>query len=131
VKTLIVDDDFVCRLLLQELLKTYGPCHIAVNGKETVGAVRAALDEGDPYDLICLDIMMPEMDGQQALKEIRALEASRRIFSPRWAKIVMTTAASDSTSVMTAMREQCNYFLIKPIRKDLLLNSLRTMELVA
>src|ERR1700688_5072362 len=110
-KTLIVDDDFVCRRLLQELLNRYGPCHIAVNGKEAVEAVRAALDVGEPYNLICLDIMMPEMDGQQALKEIRALEASRGIISPNWARIVMTTAASDSTSVITAMRGQCDYFL--------------------
>jgi two-component system chemotaxis response regulator CheY len=129
-KTLLVDDDFVCRLLLQELLKKYGPCHIAVNGKEAVEAVRAAQDAGEPYDLICLDIMMPEMDGQQALKEIRALEESRGVRSPSWARIVMTTAASDSSSVLTAMREQCDYFLTKPIRKEVLLDKLRTMALI-
>ena len=129
-KTLIVDDDFVCRLLLQELLKKYGPCHIAVNGKETVEAVHAALDAGEPYELICLDIMMPEMDGQQALKEIRALEGRRGIHSSSCAKIVMTTAVSDSSSVLTAMREQCDCFLTKPIRKEILLDKLRTLALI-
>jgi response regulator of citrate/malate metabolism len=37
-KTLIVEDDFTSRLLLQEFLKSYGPFHIAVNGKEAVEA---------------------------------------------------------------------------------------------
>lgn len=129
-KTLIVDDDFVCRLLLQEILKKYGQCHIAVNGKETVAAVRMALEAGAPYDLICLDIMMPEMDGQQALREIRALEEARGIISPGWAKIVMTTALSDSAAIRAAIREQCNYFLVKPIRKDKLLEALREMKLI-
>ena len=68
-KTLIVEDDFTSRLLLQELLKKYGRSHIAVNGLEAVEAVRLALDENEPYDLICLDILMPQMDGQLALRE--------------------------------------------------------------
>jgi len=63
-KTLIVEDDFTSRLLLQEFLNPYGPSHIAVNGAEAVEAVTAALDAGEPYNLICLDIMMPEMDGR-------------------------------------------------------------------
>ena len=67
-KTLIVEDDFTSRLLLQEILKRYGAVHIAVNGREAVDAVRAAAESDESYDLICLDIMMPEMDGYQALK---------------------------------------------------------------
>jgi two-component system chemotaxis response regulator CheY len=53
-KTLIVEDDFTSRVLLQELLKSYGPSHIAVNGKEAIDAVRMSLEKEEPYDLICL-----------------------------------------------------------------------------
>ena len=130
-KTLIVDDDFVCRLLLQELLKKYGACHIAVNGNETVEAVRMAKRTGEPYDLICLDIMMPEMDGHQALKEIRALHLTNGTISHNCPRIVMTTAATDRVSVVTAMQAGCDHFLTKPIRKDKLLETLRTMALIA
>ena len=69
IKTLIVEDDFACRKALQIFLSEYGNCFIAVNGCEAVEAVRQALDEDQPYDLICLDIMMPEMDGHERSEE--------------------------------------------------------------
>ena len=45
-KTLIVEDDFTGRLLLQTLLSPYGECHIAVNGREAVDAFRRAMKRG-------------------------------------------------------------------------------------
>ena len=63
--------------LPQSFLARYGDCHIAVNGKEAVEAFRIGFECGEPYDLVCMDIMMPEMDGQTAVKEIRALEEGR------------------------------------------------------
>lgn len=129
-KTLIVEDDFTSRLLLQELLKRYGPSHIAVNGKEAVDAVRLALEQGAPYDLICLDIMMPVLDGHGALKEIRAIEEARGIWSTNGAKVIMTTALSDMKNVNTAFGELCDTYLVKPIEKSKLLEALRKLKLV-
>lgn len=130
-KTLIVEDDFTSRVLMQELLKSHGPAHVAVNGKEAVEAVRLALEANDPYDLVCMDIMMPELDGQQALKQIRALEDARGIPASKRARIVMTTALADRENVMAAVRRKCDHFLAKPIRKEKLLEVLRELELIA
>jgi len=129
-KTLIVEDDFTSRLLLQELLKGYGPAHIAVNGKEAIEAVRLALEAGEPYALICLDIMMPEMDGQEALKEIRTLEEAREIISSNRAKILMTTAHADKVNVIKAREQQCDFFLVKPIQRAKLIEVLRQLKLI-
>jgi two-component system chemotaxis response regulator CheY len=129
-KALIVEDDFTSRLLLQEILKLYGTIHIAVNGKEAVEAVRLTLEAGEPYGLICLDIMMPEMDGQEALKEIRLMEETKGIAGPDRVKIIMTTALADKTNVMKAREHQCDYYLIKPIDKAKLLPELRKMRVI-
>ena len=129
-KTLIVEDDFTSRLLMQELLKDYGVCHIAVNGKEAVEAVRVALDAGEPYRLICLDIMMPEMDGQQALKMIRENEEAKAVNTSRWAKVIMTTALQDFRSVNDAYFGLCDAYLTKPIDRAKLLEELRKLALI-
>ncbi len=129
-KTLIVEDDFTSRLLLQEIMKAYGPVHIAVNGKEAVAAVKMALDAQEPYHLICLDIMMPVMDGQAALKQIREMETAQAIFSSDGAKIVMTTALNDLKNIGSAFNSLCDAYLTKPVRKDKLLEELRKLKLV-
>ena len=130
-KTLIVEDDFTSRLLLQEILKSYGPCQTAVNGRKAVEVVQEALEEGEPFDLVCLDIMMPEMDGQQALEMIRNLEESSGIPSNEGAKIVMTTALADMKNVMAAHRNLCDAYLAKPVDKARLLEELRKLGLVS
>lgn len=129
-KTLIVEDDFTSRLLLQEILKQYGALHVAVNGKEAVEAVRLAMGEGEPYDLVCLDIMMPEMDGHQALKEIRAMEELRSVRSRDGAKIFMTSALDCVKDVSRAFHGLCDAYLVKPIVKAKLLEQLQAFKLV-
>ncbi len=129
-KTLIVEDDFTSRLFMQTFLSRYGECHIAVNGKEAVEAFRIAIDHGLPYDLICMDIMMPEMDGQEAVKQVRALEETRGVLSNHGVKIVMTTAVTDLKEVMQSFRELCDGYLFKPIDTAKLMSELKSFQLV-
>ncbi len=128
-KTLIAEDDFTSRLVLQTFLARYGDCHIAVNGWEAVEAFRSALEGGQPYDLICMDIMMPEMDGREAVKHVRELEEAQGTFPRSRAKIVMTTAVTDVKDVMQCFHELCDAYLVKPINLSDLLKLLRSYEL--
>jgi two-component system chemotaxis response regulator CheY len=116
-KALIAEDDLTSRLLMQELLKEFGTAHVAVQGWEAVEAVRRSLEDEEPYDLICLDIMMPEMDGQEALKQIRAIETEFKLPHEQAAKIIMITALGDVTNVMKAYHSLCDVYLQKPIHK--------------
>lgn len=129
-KILIAEDDFISRLLLQELLKTYGQAHIAVNGREALAAVRVALESDRPYDLICLDITMPEMSGQDALREIRLAEETSGVAGQARAKIIMTTALADKDNVVTARDQHCDSFLVKPIERTRLVGELRRLKLI-
>lgn len=115
--------------LLQIYLSDYGECFVAVNGNEAVEAVKDALKEGQPYDLICLDIMMPEMDGRQALEKIRQLEQNRGIGGRDGIKVIMTTALSDSRTIMGSFRTGCEAYIIKPIEKQKLLKELEELGL--
>ncbi|NTV52411.1 MAG: response regulator [Candidatus Firestonebacteria bacterium] len=130
-KTLIVEDDFVSRLLLQESLKPYGPVETAENGKEGVEAVRVALDNDEPFDLICLDIMMPEMDGQTALKLIREMEQEAASLSGEASKIIVITALDSASNIVGVYRGLlCDDYLAKPLDIKKLLEELREMELI-
>ncbi|MBK1694343.1 response regulator [Chromatium weissei] len=129
-KILIVEDDFTSRVILQEHLNHYGVTHIAVNGKEAIAAVKAADAINAPYDLICLDVMMPEMNGQEALRCIREIEEAKGIFSSEGAKIMMTTALDDVRTVSVSFQGLCDAYLVKPIRKEKLISELRQLKLI-
>ncbi|MBF0545007.1 MAG: response regulator [Candidatus Riflebacteria bacterium] len=130
-RILVVEDDFVSRCVFSEYLKPYGEVDVAENGLEGVNAFQAALNEGKPFQLVCLDIMMPEMDGQTVLKEIRILEEKREIRGLDGAKVIMTTALDDFQSIMTAFKGQCEGYLVKPIEKAKLVQQLKNLGLIS
>lgn len=117
-RVLIVEDDMTGRLLLQELLRPYGECQVAVDGLEAMTAFEESRKRNEPYDLILLDIMMPGMDGQEVLQQIRRIEDAYPVGQKHLVKIVMTTALTDKFNVFKAFREQCDAYLPKPIFKD-------------
>jgi two-component system, chemotaxis family, chemotaxis protein CheY len=114
-KVLIVEDDFTSRVILQGLLRAYGECHVAVNGKEAVDAFAAAHGSSEPYHLICMDIHLPEMDGTEAVRQIRSLEEQTGILSTSGVKILMTTAITDLKTVHSSYRALCDGYLFKPV----------------
>jgi two-component system chemotaxis response regulator CheY len=129
-RILIVEDDMTSRLLLRKMLEPFGSCDVAVNGKEAVESFRLAHESGQPYALVCLDIMMPEMDGQAALKELRAQEEAKALPPSQAAKIVMTTALRDLDNVTNAYRALCDGYLVKPILRDKLVALLKELDLL-
>jgi two-component system chemotaxis response regulator CheY len=129
-KILVAEDDFACRKLLQSFLSEYGDCFVVINGHEAVEAVKDALDEGQPYDLICLDIMMPEMDGHEALESIRKVENEHGIAGLDGVKVIMTTALSDSASVIGAFKAGCEAYIVKPLGKRNLFEEMEKLGFV-
>ncbi len=114
---LIVEDEFVSRYITQEFLSPLGTCHIAVNGFEAILAFKSALVERRPYDLVCLDIMMPGMTGTEVAREMRRLEAE--IGAAKSCRIVMTTAVSDKEIIVELFQKRlCDAYLIKPILRE-------------
>ena len=129
-RMLLVEDDFASRLLLQTFLSRYGECHVAVNGKEAVEAFRSAWDFGHRYDLICMDIMMPVMDGCEAVRQVRTIEEAHGTLSTSGAKIIMTTTVHEVKDVIRCFRELCDAYLMKPVDLATLLGLMKSYQLV-
>ena len=130
-RVLIVEDDFVSRKILHNILSAYGECDIAVDGKEAVAAFKMALDDGVHYDLICMDIMMPRMNGQEALIQIRQLETDAGIKDLDAVKVIMTTAVDDKKHVTEAFYHggAASYF-VKPINREKFVGELKILGLI-
>ncbi len=117
-RILLAEDDFVTRKFMTEFLSKYGDCNVTVDGMEAVDAFMMALEDEEPYDLVCLDIMMPTMDGYQALMGIRNLEKERNIPKDKQAKVIMTTALNEEKNVKMAFELGCTVYSGKPIDKE-------------
>lgn len=110
-RILIVDDDEMVRIALNELLRPEGYEVIIVSsGKEAISKI----DENS-YDLLMLDIIMPEMDGFELCRKIREKENYRET------PIVFLTAKSREEDKTEGLDAGANLFLSKPISPDKLL----------
>ena len=130
-RILVVEDDFISRRLLNRYLESFGDCDVAINGNEALAAVRNALEAGKNYDLICLDIMMPGIDGHETLEQIRAMEAKRGLSQGKGSRIIMTTALEDEASVKQAYDASADGYVTKPIDRNRFLDELKKLGLRA
>lgn len=117
-RILIAEDDFASRKFMMRFLQKYGECDVTVDGMEAVDAFLMALEAGEGYDLVCLDIMMPELDGYQALKAIRDIEKEKGIPTDKQSKIIMTTALNEGRNVTKAFELGCVAYAGKPIDQE-------------
>ena len=115
---LIIEDDLTSSIILSRMLAKYGSVAVATNGKEGLNRFRNATETNALFSLLFIDIMLPEMDGQEVLKEIRQTEKDRAVFGFDSVKIIMTTSLDDSKNIMQAFRSQCEGYLVKPISHD-------------
>lgn len=114
-RILIVEDDMVSRRFLSKFLSHYGDCDLVVDGLEAIDAYLLAEKDGLPYELICLDVMMPKIDGIRVLKTIRDLEKQNGIKENKRCKIIMTTVLGETEVVQSAFDYGCNAYASKPL----------------
>ncbi len=130
-KTLIVEDDATNRQLLVEFLSQYGSIHEAANGFAALDLFTEAHNQGEPFNLICLDIMMPDLDGQETLKEIREIETDREINSQDIVKVIMMTGLIDKDNITSAFVDGgCHAYLTKPVSFKEITTQLLELELI-
>ncbi len=115
-RILIVEDDFGSRVLMKKLLAVYGKSDVAVDGEEAVLSYKLSWEEKNPYDLVMMDIMLPELDGHEALEKIRSYEKELGLSDIDRVKVIMTTALSDPKNVIAAYNKgEASAYLVKPV----------------
>lgn len=129
-KILIVEDDVISRKYLSKILEKYGECDLVVDGLEAIDAYLMAIKDKVPYDLICLDIMMPKIDGVKVLKAIRGLEVQNGLTEENRSKIIMTTALAETRIVQNAFALGCDDYVSKPIDQEMLVKSLELIGFI-
>ncbi len=129
-RILIAEDDLTSRKFLYKYLSQYGECDLVVDGLEALDAVLISLKENHPYDLICLDIMMPKVDGVRVLKHIKELEVQKGLLLEKRAKVIMTTALAETNIVQNAFSIGCDAYAPKPIDTDKLKEILLQLNLI-
>ena len=126
-RILIAEDDRLSRVFLKKFLSSYGTCDVAVDGMEALDAFMEAVKQKEPYDLLCLDIMMPRVDGLKVLKAIRVLEKQHNL---KHACIMMMTALADVEYVDQALELGCDAYAAKPIDTEKVESVMRNLKLI-
>ena len=129
-KILIAEDDMTSRKFLYSFMTKYGECDVVVDGLEAIDAYMISMREKKPYDLICLDIMMPKIDGVKVLKAIREMEINKFILPEKRVKIIMTTALSEAELVKEAFQYGCEAYASKPINLNKLIEVMKKIGLL-
>lgn len=130
-KILIAEDDLASRKFLSKFLSQYGECDVTVDGIEAVEAFMIAHDIGEPYDLVCLDIMMPKVDGIKALKAMRDIEKQKGINDAGRVKIIMTSALNETEIVFDTFTTGSEAYATKPINLDKFLEVMKKLSLIS
>jgi two-component system chemotaxis response regulator CheY len=128
-RILIVDDDYVSRVKLSEILSFHGQCDNAPNGDIATRLFEAAQKELVPYRLVTVDIQMPDLSGQEVVTKLRAMEAEWKTSASLIAKIVMITASETAKDVVSSYYEGCDGYLTKPVDPQKLRDALAELEL--
>lgn len=123
---LIVDDDEMGRLMLQDFLTEFADCDLAANGKEGLQFFEKALLDGVPYDLLCIDLIMPEMNGLALIRKIRDIERKHPYFTDFRTRIFVISASESTWDKADLLLDNlCDDYIVKPFNRKLLLDNLR------
>ena len=127
-KTLVVDDELVSRKKMQKIMVNLGECEEVESGSAAITAFKKALENRTPFDLITLDIAMPEIDGIEVLFEIREIEKEKKIPREKQVKILMVTAHSDRDNIITCIQAGCNDYIVKPFDREMVIEKFEKIK---
>ncbi|OOB77518.1 MAG: two-component system response regulator [Epulopiscium sp. Nele67-Bin001] len=113
-RILVVDDAAFMRMMIKDIITKNG---YEVAGEAENGAVAVAKYKELSPDLVLMDITMPEVDGIQAVKQIKEFDAN--------AKVVMCSAMGQQAMVIEAIQSGAKDFIVKPFQADRIIEAIK------
>ena len=113
-RVLIVDDAAFMRMMIKDILEKNG---YEIAGEAANGAIAVEMYNKEKPDVVTMDITMPDMDGIEAVKNIRANDPN--------AKIIMCTAMGQQSVLMDAIKAGAKDFIVKPFQPDRVLEAVK------
>jgi len=113
-KILIVDDAAFMRMMIKDILTKNG---YEISGEAENGLKAVEKYKEDKPDLVIMDIKMPEMDGIEAVKKIKALDSN--------ANIIMCSAMGQQAMVIEAIQAGAKDFVVKPFQADRVIEAVK------
>lgn len=127
---LIVEDDFTTRHFEETIMREFGECEVAVSGDEAVRAFESRLINNQPYDLVLLDILIPNMDGHAVLETIRDFEDEKGIKGFDRTKVIVVSNLTDMENITKSFRGQSDSYIVKPVTKNKISRELKRLKLL-
>ncbi|MCM1273338.1 MAG: response regulator [Clostridium sp.] len=113
-KVLVAEDDLASGKFMEKLLSKYGEVIVARDGIAAVDEFVKAVNNGEKFDLVCMDIMMPKIDGYKALASIRDAERKLGLARDSRCKVIMISALDEGFDAGYASDDYEEY-ICKPI----------------
>lgn len=129
-RILVVDDEIVSREKLGKIMDSFGECEKVDSGRSALTAFQKSIMTGKGFDLVTLDISMPDMDGTEVLQELRNLEKQFLPKEHTKSKILMVTGHSEKDTVISCIQGGCSGYLLKPFNKVNISEKLQELELI-
>ena len=129
-RILVVDDDGPNRKLLTNIASKIGECEGAEGGQEALSAFIKAWEDWRPFNLIFLDVLMPDLDGREVLLKIREIEKEKKVSEQHQVRVIMVTGVSEEETVMDCLRNGCDEYIVKPIDILLVLEKMKKLGLM-
>lgn len=128
---LIVDDDNLSCKILAEFMSEFAACDTAANGKIGYELFEKAIVDGQPYDLICSDVVMPDYNGHEMVRDIRSREESLPIADYIRTLIFMISSSGSTKDIAQAILDNsCDDYIVKPFRSETLKAMLTKYNLI-
>jgi two-component system chemotaxis response regulator CheY len=123
-KFLIIEDDPTAQLLLKKISEDYGDAILASNGLEALDIINHS--DLNSFDVIFLDIMMPEMDGIEFLETLRKIEKDKKVAKRK--VIIVSALEAEKTIIPKFAKDNNITYLVKPINKTKIIEILESLK---